>query len=75
MAAGVRGDGSWPAGSGGRLTMSLASPLQTNLEDTIRREASLPGCEMLCKWEKMYFLNFSGTIGCNTPVETLPARR
>jgi hypothetical protein len=29
----------------------------------------------LCKkWEKMSFLNFSGTIGRKTPVETLPAR-
>jgi hypothetical protein len=29
----------------------------------------------MCKWEKKSFLNFSGTIGQKTPVETLPARR
>jgi hypothetical protein len=57
-----------------QAVMSLGSPLQTNLEDTIRREASLPGCEILCKWEKMSLLNFSGIIVQKTPVETLPAR-
>jgi hypothetical protein len=36
--------------------MSLASLLQTNLEDTIG------GCKMLCNWEKMYFLNFLGRL-------------
>ncbi len=57
-AAGGRGGGPLPVGSGGRRDqslMSLARPLQTNLEDTIRWEASLPGCEMLCKWEKCLF--------------------
>ncbi len=54
--------------------MSLEIPHQTNLEETRRREASLPGWEMLNKFKNISRRNFCGTMGQKTPVETSPAR-
>jgi hypothetical protein len=59
-----------------QLLTSLARLHQTNLEDITRREASLPGWEMLCKCKKMSFWNFAGTMGqmwkhCQPGVERL----
>jgi hypothetical protein len=58
-----------------QVVMSLESSRQTNLEETRRQEASLPGCEILCKCKKMSFLNFAGTMGRKTTDETLSTWR
>ncbi len=56
-------------------------PRQTNLEEIIRQEASLTWCEILCKKNKTYFLNFSGTTwakeraaGAKQPIHTTWAK-
>ncbi len=54
---------------------SLERPRYTNLDEIIRREASLPGWVTLWKCSKMFVLNLRGTIGRKLPVETSLARR
>jgi hypothetical protein len=59
-----------------QLVMLLESSRQINLEDTGPREERLPAWEMLCKCKKkMSSLNFAGTMGWKTPIETSRTRR
>ncbi len=44
-----------------QVLTSLERPHQTNLEEIICREASLPGCE--CKFKKHLFWTFQGQLG------------